>query len=477
MLWPGYAKFLVVASGAFSLGMFLLALKPDGLIGVYYGRYILLIGELDARGPMRGDAVLKLASVPLSRSLLFLFLCLPLYLCSSISTGFVALAVVGYTFNKLQHGLVLFGTAALGSTITVLGIDCFIVNAHLKEFYIYILGIDALPRRIIYFPHTTGIRVELAVIGALFFVSIAVQMPFLKLLVSKHRERKVAELAEQEKSDLEAARAQKLSGLTLQEWEAKHGKGSDLTLLEKSDGEYLPTLGIGAVTSQPSGGPAPLSAKWADYLKTRSIMVDDRKPKETNNGKRLSVEPLGPGRGRARASKSQAVAVRPVPSQALQSWASPTDSSGSSPSPPMDTISVPRSPSPANALELARHRPGTSMTLARSSSRPVSLAFPSPEDERPAFLGDARRSSTLLNLGPEDMSGASKFYLRPEMTSRRSTGGLPSQPQEERVIVADWRRTDVRRGSQPVARTPSPGPAKIMDLDELEDRKKRRLSQ
>jgi hypothetical protein len=404
---------------------------------------------------------------------------LPLpYTCAS--TALVALSLVGCTFSRLQHACVLFGTAAVGSTITVLGIDCFIVDAHLKEFYIYLLGINVLPERITYFPHTTGIRVELAVIGALFLVSIAFQMRFYQSMLKKHKERKADERAQQEQADLEAARTQKLSGLSLKDWEAKHGRGSALTLLEKCDGDYLPTLVAGAHSpSPPPQSSAPLSAKWADYLKSRSISVDTGKPRRAYAERRLSVNPSGGASVSDQTPKSQAFVARPSSAQVLrlESWTPPTASSGSSPEPHND-VQIWRAASPAEATDLVQTRPSrASMTMTRTSSQPLSLAFTGSGEADRATTGQVRRSSTLLNLGPEDMPNARGQYVRPGMAPRRSTGGIASQTQEERVIISGWRRKDSSHEIRHTVRTPSPGPVKIMDLDELEDRKKRRLSQ
>ncbi|KAF2095042.1 hypothetical protein NA57DRAFT_45142, partial [Rhizodiscina lignyota] len=106
--------------GGFCLSMWFLVLKPDGLIESQGGRAIFI-------------GVMSVASFSLSFS--------------------------HYTRN---YGLI-FSIAFSGSTVTILGIDCF-SRAGLKEFWLWLwnLNSDAFPLNSNHYPQTRGIRVEIA---------------------------------------------------------------------------------------------------------------------------------------------------------------------------------------------------------------------------------------------------------------------------------------------------------------------------
>ncbi|KAM0792247.1 hypothetical protein ACM66B_004941 [Microbotryomycetes sp. NB124-2] len=244
VLWWQGAQYLCGAMGGFCVAIFLLALRPDGLIRVVWARYFLLVGF---------------------STLGFAMACVP----------------------RFMHSTILFGSAALGATVLVLGIDCF-TTGNLKEFYVYLVG-TGVPKRIQYFPHTNSIIIELGVMAALFVAGIAFQLRFYRVLVDQARTLRLVDKERLQKEDSEAARhAARLHGPELAAWESKHGHQQSADDGKEDAGatpgttEYLPRLDLAtasfgnsrstkpATITKPIAA-APLSDGWARYLSSRQI--------------------------------------------------------------------------------------------------------------------------------------------------------------------------------------------------------------
>ncbi|KAL8889600.1 MAG: hypothetical protein Q9215_003160 [Flavoplaca cf. flavocitrina] len=175
--------------GGYSLAMWFLVLKPDGLIKSKAGKAIFI--------------------------------------------ACFTLGAFGFYFSHWTRAYGLIGaTSFAGATVIVLGIDCF-SRAGLKEFWLYIWGLnnDIFPLR--YdgpYPHTRGIRVEIAAIVLIFLVGVMSQMKVWRI-IERRREEKATEhlrkqqLQEQAENDL-GRRIEEGNARDLHRWEATYN-GTD----------------------------------------------------------------------------------------------------------------------------------------------------------------------------------------------------------------------------------------------------------
>lgn len=143
LVFADFAQFGIAPLGGFFGGLWILALKSDSLIPQLGFKLILLIG----------------------------------------------LACVGFVFAVIPQfttASILGGTAILGATATILGIDC-LTTTGLKEFYIFNVGIgpQLFPKLDNKYKITLPIQIELAVIAALTVAGIATQMRFYKTIITK----------------------------------------------------------------------------------------------------------------------------------------------------------------------------------------------------------------------------------------------------------------------------------------------------
>ncbi|KAG6265206.1 hypothetical protein E4U47_006489 [Claviceps purpurea] len=123
--------------------------------------------------------------------------------------------------------LIAFG----GSTVTVLGIDCF-SRAGLKEFWAYVWAVNdnLFPLGADTYPVTKGIRVETAAIVFIFLVGIISQIKLWKIVREKNAKR-AADRA-QEKQSLEreeenvGRQIEELNARERQQWEVVYGNGT-----------------------------------------------------------------------------------------------------------------------------------------------------------------------------------------------------------------------------------------------------------
>ncbi|KAI0481815.1 hypothetical protein F4859DRAFT_436259 [Xylaria cf. heliscus] len=118
-----------------------------------------------------------------------------------------SLGSYGFYFSRYTRPYALLGLMSFaGSTVTVIGIDCF-SRAGLKEFWAYIwdLNNDLFPYAADTYPLTKGIRVEIAITVVLTIVGIISQLKLWRV-IQEHRAKKAEEQAEeQRKRDEEEA--------------------------------------------------------------------------------------------------------------------------------------------------------------------------------------------------------------------------------------------------------------------------------
>ncbi|KAI9826652.1 MAG: hypothetical protein M1832_006248 [Thelocarpon impressellum] len=110
------------------------------------------------------------------------------------------LAVFALSFHRYTRTYSLMGSTAFsGATVVVLGMDC-LSKAGLKEFWVYIwaLNDNLFPLATNTYPHTRGIRVEIAAIMLIFVLGIISQLKLWKV-VKQRRAEKAAERKEHER--------------------------------------------------------------------------------------------------------------------------------------------------------------------------------------------------------------------------------------------------------------------------------------
>ncbi|KAI1739715.1 hypothetical protein F4680DRAFT_133587 [Xylaria scruposa] len=113
----------------------------------------------------------------------------------------------GFYFSRYTRPYALLGLMSFaGATVTVIGIDCF-SRAGLKEFWAYIWNLNKglFPYAADTYPLTKGIRVEIAIIVVLTIVGIISQLKLWRV-IQEHRTKKAeAQAEEQRKRDEEEA--------------------------------------------------------------------------------------------------------------------------------------------------------------------------------------------------------------------------------------------------------------------------------
>ncbi|KIK28364.1 hypothetical protein PISMIDRAFT_90851, partial [Pisolithus microcarpus 441] len=139
-----------------------------------------------------------------------------------------ACGVVGFvlcTIPKLHWHILLLATAFVGSSVFMLGVDCY-TTAGLKEFYVWNLGFTGLfPKytdNYIAFPVSQTMQIELGLIGAVALMGGAVQLRILRVL-----QRKLKEIAEEqrrrdEEAELDASGRFADLEKEKKEWETDH---------------------------------------------------------------------------------------------------------------------------------------------------------------------------------------------------------------------------------------------------------------
>ncbi|KAI5479335.1 catabolite degradation protein [Pseudohyphozyma bogoriensis] len=434
IFWKG-AQYLCSALGGFSLALFFLAFRSDSLIRPVALRYILIV-------------------------------------------GLSALGFVLSTFKSLTTPSILVSTAAIGATSLVLGVDCF-TTAGLKEFYIYNLGIKLFPAKLGgHFESTVGIQIELGVIGALFISGVAWQFKMYDVLVLKARELRRAD-RERMFEEEEAGRRSRLFGnADLEKWEEMYGKGAQ-----------SPASSAALLLDSPTPSSLDLArgrsreGLWLDRKRSTStgLTTDFLPAMDFNSTPATRTTRASQGDGRNDSSPPTPTGVPPPEWQAYLTSRKLVVSSPNAPAaPPRPRMSVaatsaPRlSLSPADdnhdeddatplsaliksdsALTIPPRVPRLSLPSGPLPSRPASAAFPT-STSRPNLFRDTRRN-TMIDLS-EPTRGT---HERPTHT-RQTTA--------ERIIVGEWAKP---QGSPKPAALP---PAQIMDITELEEKHRKRMS-
>lgn len=198
--------------GGFCLSMWLLVLKPGGLLTSTSGKSIFI-------------AVFTLAGFATSFS--------------------------HYTRPYSLIGLISFG----GATVVVIGIDCF-SRAGLKEFWAYIWDLNGnlFPIGATTYPLTRGIKVEIAAIVIISIAGVISQMKLWKLIKERREERAKERLADErtmaQEEENVGRRIEDLNAEERHQWEAVYG---DKDQINKSSNPSQRDSGVGDMDSQKKG--------------------------------------------------------------------------------------------------------------------------------------------------------------------------------------------------------------------------------
>ncbi|KAL1642091.1 hypothetical protein SLS58_005680 [Diplodia intermedia] len=147
----------------------------------------------------------------------------------AIFIGVLSAAGWALSFSRYTRTYGLIGcTSFAGATVTVIGIDCF-SRAGLKEFWLYIwdLNDNTFPLFTDTYPHTRGIRVEIACIIIITLLGIASQMKLWKVVKARRAQRDAARRQkEEDQQRMDEETGKKILEETDRErvhWEAMYG--------------------------------------------------------------------------------------------------------------------------------------------------------------------------------------------------------------------------------------------------------------
>jgi hypothetical protein len=213
MFFPDLTEGFGCLLGGFCLSMWLLVLKPGGLLTSTTSITIFIVAF--------SAAIWSTAYIPFTK---------PYGLIASLAFG--------------------------GATVIILGIDCF-SRAGLKEFWVYIwrLNDNVFPLDTNTYPVTRGIKVEIAGVIMIAAVGILTQMKLWKF-IKKRRDRRAAAKAEKRMSldreeEMVGKRVEWENTRTRQQWEAVYGDGNNDTKTYLSVDSGIGTMsGIGQTTPQ-----------------------------------------------------------------------------------------------------------------------------------------------------------------------------------------------------------------------------------
>lgn len=135
----------------------------------------------------------------------------------------------GFYFSRHTRPYALMGLMAFaGATVTVLGIDCF-SQAGLKEFWAYIWNLNKglFPYAADTYPLTKGIRVEIALIVVFTIIGIISQLKLWKVIQERRAKKAEVQAEEQRKRDEEEAnlglQVEAQNARERQQWETVYG--------------------------------------------------------------------------------------------------------------------------------------------------------------------------------------------------------------------------------------------------------------
>ncbi|MCJ1434067.1 hypothetical protein MMC27_003433 [Xylographa pallens] len=176
----------------------------------------------------------------------------------AIFIGVWCLAFFSSAFSHHTRSYGLIGSTSLsGATIIVLGVDCF-SRAGLKEFWLYIWGLSGsmFPLLTTTYPITRGIRVETAAIIVLAFIGVMSQLKIWKVIQDR-RDKQLMEKQEAERqrelADEEIGRRLVLgNGREQEEWEATYGDNPRPEQVHKDSGLGTEDNSIRKVSMSPA---------------------------------------------------------------------------------------------------------------------------------------------------------------------------------------------------------------------------------
>ncbi|KAI5790215.1 hypothetical protein EDC01DRAFT_616783 [Geopyxis carbonaria] len=188
VVFPEVTEGLGCLLGGFCLAMWFLILKPGGLLTETYGKIIMI--------------------------------------------AVFSLVTFGLAFHRVTKPIgLIFSLSFAGATATILGVDCF-SRAGMKEFWLYIWALNndrMFPLNTNTYPHTRGIRVEIAGIIILTALGIMSQVKLWKIVRERREIKDVAQReqdAQLEAMDEETGRrVEEQNQIERKEWEAIYGNG------------------------------------------------------------------------------------------------------------------------------------------------------------------------------------------------------------------------------------------------------------
>ncbi|KAF8463639.1 hypothetical protein BDZ91DRAFT_301482 [Kalaharituber pfeilii] len=195
VIFPEVTETLGCLLGGYCLSMWFLVLKPGGLIDNTYGKLIMI--------------------------------------------AVFSIAVFGLAFYRVTKPYTLIvATSFSGATSIVLGIDCF-SRAGLKEFWLYIWNLNEsiFPLETNTYPHTRGMRVEIAIILLITIFGIMSQMKLWKILKERREQKRRERLKAQE--DVEklnedvGRRVEEQDREERAQWEKIYGNAAETETAEK----------------------------------------------------------------------------------------------------------------------------------------------------------------------------------------------------------------------------------------------------
>lgn len=211
MFFPDLTEGFGCLLGGFCLSMWLLVLKPGGLLTSTTSITIFIVAF--------SAAIWSTAYIPFTK---------PYGLIASLAFG--------------------------GATVIILGIDCF-SRAGLKEFWVYIwrLNDNVFPLDTNTYPVTRGIKVEIAGVIMITTVGILTQMKLWKF-IKKRRDRRAAAKAEKRRSldreeEMVGRRVEWENTRTRQQWETVYGDGNNDTKTYLSVDSGIGTMSVKGQTT------------------------------------------------------------------------------------------------------------------------------------------------------------------------------------------------------------------------------------
>ncbi|CAL8582174.1 hypothetical protein XPA_007845 [Xanthoria parietina] len=368
--------------GGYSLAMWILVLKPDGLIKSTAGKAIFI---------------------------------------ACFTLGAFGLYMSHWTRAYGLIGATSFG----GATVIVLGIDCF-SRAGLKEFWLYIWGLndDIFPLR--YdgpYPHTRGIRVEIAAIILIFLVGVMSQIKVWRI-IERRREGKAAEhlkkqqLQEQAEGDL-GRRIEEGNARDLTTWEAtydsKNGKSrhADSGVGTEAQNVSKASLSIVGTNENTSS-------------RAESIELDDLGPAGTGVERDPSTE--GKGKGRATitvrvASEDDIVHTISRPTSTIESTKAATLRSEARSSPSIESKRLRQSPI----------KPSSTSASPNVVPLPFSVPVSDPDGDGGSSVAASMASERFSTRVLERLSGAS---LQRGSSKRSQLSYVATSTSEEALMIS-----------------------------------------